>query len=31
MMIRSYSRVFRALGVTSASLDFGHIGMVALW
>ncbi len=31
MTLRSYSRVFRALGVTSASLDLGSVGKVALW
>lgn len=31
MTLRSYSRVFRALGVTSASLDLGCIGKVSLW
>ena len=31
MTLRSYSRVFKALGVATASLDLGNIGKVALW
>ncbi len=31
MTLRSYSRVFKALGIATASLDLGSIGKVALW
>ena len=29
--IPTMSRVFKALGIVTASLDLGHIGKVALW
>jgi len=29
--IPTMSRVFKALGITTATLDLGHIGKVALW
>ena len=31
MTIRSYSRIFKALGITTALLDLGKLGKVALW
>lgn len=31
MTLSTISRVFRALGVTSAALDLGKLGKVALW
>ena len=31
MTLRSYSRIFKALGITTAMLDLGSIGKVALW
>ena len=31
MNLNTVSRVFRALGITSATLDLGAIGKVALW
>ena len=31
MTLRSYCRIFKALGITTASLDLGRIGKVALW
>ena len=31
MTIRSYSRIFKALGINTAMLDLGSLGKVALW
>ena len=31
MTLRSYSRVFKALGIATATLDLGAVGKVALW